>query len=199
MMRIAIIVGSTRPGRRGANVGAWVHSTAGQHPANQAGIVEFTIVDLVDFALPVLDEPVPAAFGTYANEHTKRWSEVIESFDGYVFVTSEYNRGVPGALKNAVDFLYPEWHDKPAGLVGYGVHGARVAMAQWRVIMSELKLAVVPTEVGLLMFDDFTFDDPTDPTDLGTVEPAPRQAELVHKMLDEIITSASNPNTTPVA
>ncbi|MFD6800554.1 NADPH-dependent FMN reductase [Streptomyces cyaneofuscatus] len=61
----------------------------------------------------------PAAWGIYAHEHARRWSEAIAAFDGYVFVTPEYNHGVPGPLKNAIDYLYSEWHHKAVGFVGW--------------------------------------------------------------------------------
>ena len=92
-----------------------VYQTAQQHRD-----AAFELVDIRDFNLPLLDEPVPPSQGKYSKPHTKAWAAKIDSFDGYVFVTPEYNHGIAGALKNAIDFLYAEWNNKAAGFVGYG-------------------------------------------------------------------------------
>src|SRR3546814_15195971 len=102
--KIAIIVGSTRPGRLGAAVAEWVNQVASRRTD-----AEFEIVDIADFALPLLDEPLPASMGQYANEHTKVWAAKIAPFDGFVFVAPEYNHGISGGLKNAVDYLSGDW------------------------------------------------------------------------------------------
>src|SRR6266699_628639 len=117
-LRIAIIIGSTRPGRNGEAVAKWVHEIAKQRTD-----AEFELVEIKDFNLPLLDEPMPPIMGQYSKPHTKTWAAKIGSFDGYVFVTPEYNHGISGALKNAIDFLFAEWNDKAAGFVCYG--GAR--------------------------------------------------------------------------
>src|SRR3546814_13556329 len=105
---------------------------------------EFEIVDIADFALPLLDEPLPASMGQYANEHTKVWAAKIAPFDGFVFVAPEYNHGISGALKNEIDYLSGEWHNKAAGVVSYGgVCGAR-AGEHLRVVMAGLMVATAP-------------------------------------------------------
>src|SRR5438552_17200731 len=104
MIKIAIIIGSTRPGRNGEAVAKWIYEVA-----QKRSDAEFELVDIKDFNLPLLDEPVPAAMGNYSKPHTKAWGAKIDSFDGYVFVTPEYNHGMNGALKHAIDFLYREW------------------------------------------------------------------------------------------
>src|ERR1700726_2374850 len=81
------------------------------------------IVDIKDFNLPLLDEPVPAAMGQYSRPHTKAWAAKIEQFDAFVFVTPEYNHGPSAALRNAIDFLHREWNNKAVGFVGYGGNG----------------------------------------------------------------------------
>ena len=101
MLRIAIILGSTRPGRNGEAVAKWVYEIA-----QKRSDAEFELVDIKDFNLPLLDEPVPPIMGQYSKPHTKTWAAKIGSFDGYVFVTPEYNHGISGALKNAIDFLF---------------------------------------------------------------------------------------------
>ncbi|WP_223881277.1 NADPH-dependent FMN reductase [Nesterenkonia ebinurensis] len=120
MTRIAVIVGSTRIHRAGPSVAEWTVETA-RKVAPEG--VEVELVDVAAFGLPVLDEPAPAMAGAVAHDHTKQWGEVIGSFDGFVFVTPEYNHGVPGPLKNAIDYLFYEWNDKAAGFVSYGANG----------------------------------------------------------------------------
>src|SRR5262245_24571822 len=100
MTKVGIILGSTRPGRNGAAVAQWMYDVASKRDD-----AEFEIVDLQDFPLPHLDEPMPPLFGQYSKPHTKEWSAKIASFDAYVFVTPEYNHSTSGALKNAIDYL----------------------------------------------------------------------------------------------
>lgn len=118
MNNIAIVLGSTRPNRNGEAVAKWIYKIA-----HKRGNATFELVDLKDYNLPLLDEPIPASQGKYSKEHTKKWAAKIASFDAYVFVTPEYNHSMPGALKNAIDFLYKEWNNKVAGFVGYGSSG----------------------------------------------------------------------------
>ena len=114
MVKVAIIVGSTRPGRKADAVAKWVL----EHARKRAD-AQFEIVDIKDFKLPLLDEPVPPSQGKYSQPHTKAWAEKIASFDAYVFVTPEYNHGTSASLKNAIDFIYGEWNNKAAGFVSY--------------------------------------------------------------------------------
>jgi NAD(P)H-dependent FMN reductase len=150
MTRIAIILGSTRPGRNGEAVARWVHEIAKKRTD-----AEIEFVDLKEYNLPLLDEAAPAAMKQYAHEHTKRWSAKIDSFDGFVFVTAEYNHGIPGALKNAIDYLYREWNNKAAGFVSYGGIGGARAVEQLRLVMAELQVADVRAQVLLSLNTDF--------------------------------------------
>src|ERR1700704_1238987 len=115
MLKIGIIVGSTRPGRKASAVAMWVHDILKSRKD-----AEFEIVDIEDYKLPLLDEPVPPTMHQYSNAHTKKWSEKIALFDAYIFVTPEYNHATSAALKNAIDFLFHEWNNKAAGFVGNG-------------------------------------------------------------------------------
>src|SRR5258706_3114187 len=142
--RIAIIIGSRRPGRNGEAVAKWVYEIAKKRTD-----AEFELVDIKDYTLPVLDEPVSAIMGQYSKPHTKAWSAKVGSFDGYVFVTPEYNHGISGALKNAIDFLYHEWVNKAAGFVSYGGAGGARAVEQLRLVLAEAPLATVRNQ-GLL-------------------------------------------------
>ena len=112
MIKTAVILGSTRPGRLGEGVAKWAYEIAKNRTDS-----EFELVDIKDYNLPLLDEPMPPSMGQHLNPHTKGWAAKIDSFDAFVFVTGEYNHGIPGALKNAIDFLYGEWNNKAAGLV----------------------------------------------------------------------------------
>ena len=149
-VRIGIIIGSTRPGRVGDQVARWV-----LEQAQSRSDAEFELVDLVDFALPHLDEAMPPAMGQYAQAHTKAWAEKVDSFDGYIFVTPEYNHSTSGALKNALDFVYGEWNNKAAGLVSYGSVGGTRAAEHLRLILGELQVADVRQQVSFSLMTDF--------------------------------------------
>jgi NAD(P)H-dependent FMN reductase len=174
MLRIAIIIGSTRPGRNGEAVGKWVHEIAKKRTDSN-----FELVDIRDFNLPLLDEPIPPSMGQYSKEHTKAWSLRIDSFDAFIFVTAEYNHGIPGALKNAIDFLYKEWNNKVAGFVSYGGAGGVRAVEQLRLVMAELKVATVRSQVTLSLFTDFD--------NFTKFKPATFQENSANAMLDEVI------------
>jgi NAD(P)H-dependent FMN reductase len=174
-LRLAVILGSVRPGRKAEAVGRWVHRRASQRDG-----IAVELVDVAEHQLPVLDEPLPAAYGRYERPHTKAWSETIDSFDGYVFVTPEYNRSIPGPLKNAIDYLYREWHDKAAGFVSYGIDAAGTrAVEQLRVVMGELRIADVRAQVALPLATDF---------DADTFTPAPHRDRELDVLLDQLIT-----------
>src|SRR5918999_5379059 len=174
MLRIAIILGSTRPGRNVEAVARWVYNIAKKR---RNGDTEFEYVDIKDFNLPLLDEPIPPSQGQYSKDHTKRWSAKIDSFDAFIFVTPEYNHGIPGALKNAIDFLYREWNNKVSGFVSYGggALGTR-AVEQLRLVMAELQVATVRNQVQLSLFTDFE--------SFSIFKPAQFQENYVNSMLD---------------
>jgi NAD(P)H-dependent FMN reductase len=190
VIQIAIIVGSTRPGRRAETVARWVAEAAARHPAVKAGEASAELVDLADYRLPLLDEPLPAAAGHYQNAHTKRWAATIGRFDGFVFVTSEYNGSVPAALKNAIDYLYAEWNHKAAGFVSHGVKGGTRAVGHLRQIVGDIKITGVTPEVALLTSADFdlTGFDATDITTYaGVCTPSEHHEAALATMLDEIL------------
>jgi NAD(P)H-dependent FMN reductase len=119
-LKIAIILGSTRPGRNGKAVADWVTAKAASRTA-----ADYELVDLIDHPLPHIDEAIPPSVGQYAGEHTKAWAETIGAFDGFIFVSPEYNHSTSGVLKNAIDYLYAEWNNKAAAFVSYGALGGR--------------------------------------------------------------------------
>ena len=150
MLKVGIILGSTRPNRNGEAVAKWVkQQVEGRTDAN------YELVDIKDFNLPLLDEPVPPSQGKYSQPHTKRWAEKIGSLDAFVFVTPEYNHATSGALKNALDFLYAEWNNKAAGFVSYGSAGGARAVENLRLIMGELQIADVRAQVMFSLATDF--------------------------------------------
>jgi NAD(P)H-dependent FMN reductase len=173
-MKIAIITGSTRPGRHSETIAKWV-----LEKASQRNDVEFELVDIASYNLPMYDEPIPPIRGSYVHEHSKIWSEKISSFDGYVFVTPEYNHSTSGALKNAIDFLYREWNDKAAGFVSYGGHGGIRAVEHLRLVMSEVMVATVRAQVTFSMFTDFE--------NFRTFKPNPTHESFLHTMLDQLV------------
>ena len=136
-------------------------------------------MDIKDFNLPLLDEPVSPIMGQYSKPHTKVWATKIGSFDGYVFVTPEYNHGISGALKNAIDFLFGEWNDKAAGFVSYGGAGGARAVEQLRLVLAEVQIATVRNQVLLSMFTDFE--------NYSVFKPAPRHETSVNEMFNQVI------------
>jgi NAD(P)H-dependent FMN reductase len=171
---VAIIVGSTRPGRKAEPVARWVYDIAKKR--NDA---EFELVDIKDYNLPLLDEPVPPSMHQYSKDHTKKWAAKIASFDAFVFVTPEYNHGIGGALKNAIDYLYQEWNNKAAGFVSYGSAGGARAVESLRLVMGELQVADVRAQAMLSLFTDFE--------NFAVFKPAPHQEGAVNTVLDQVV------------
>jgi len=174
MPRVAIITGSTRPGRHNEAVSRWVYGLAKERKD-----AEFELVDIADYRLPLLDEPMPPSLGQYSRQHTKTWAEKIGPFDAYVFVTPEYNHSTSGAPKNAIDYLYREWNNKAAGFVSYGGAGGVRAVEHLRLVMAEVMVATVRAQVMLSPFTDFEH--------FSTFTPDPRHEAEVHTMLDQVI------------
>jgi NAD(P)H-dependent FMN reductase len=174
MLRIGIILGSTRPGRNGEAVAKWVYELAKKRTD-----AEFELVDIKDFNLPLLDEPAPPSRGQYSKPHTKAWAAKIASFDAFVFVTPEYNHGTSGALKNAIDFLFAEWNNKAAGFVGYGSAGGVRAVESLRLVMGEIQIADVRNQVQLSLFTDFE--------NFSVFKPDPRHEKTLNGMFDQVV------------
>ena len=174
MLDIAVILGSTRPGCNGAAVADWTHRLAA-HRAD----AHFDLLDLRDFQLPLLDEFVPPSLGQYSQEHTKAWARTIERYDGFVFVTPEYNHSTSAALKNAIDFVYGEWNNKAAGFVSYGLQGGLRAVEHLRQMMTELQVADVQAQVSLFIHSDFQ--------NYTQFTPAPHHERVLEEMLDQLV------------
>jgi NAD(P)H-dependent FMN reductase len=174
MTRIGIILGSTRPNRNGEQVARWVYDIAAQR-----GDAEFELVDLRDYPLPHLDEPLPPAMGQYQNEHTQRWADKIASFDGFVIVTPEYNHSTSGVLKNAIDYLYAEWNNKAVGFVSYGSVGGARAVEHLRLVAGELQMADVRQQVALSLLTEFE--------NFSVLKPSDYSQASLSTLLDQVI------------
>jgi NAD(P)H-dependent FMN reductase len=173
MLKIAIVTGSTRPGRHNEAVARWVHDLAKTRKD-----ASYELVDIAHYNLPLLDEPIPPGLGKYTHDHTKTWARKIASFDGYVFVTPEYNHSTSAALKNAIDYVFAEWNNKAAGLVGYGSAGGARAIEHLRGILAEVMIATVRSTVMLSLFTDFE--------NFATFKPSVHHDQEVHAMLDQV-------------
>lgn len=176
-MRIAIISGSIREGRRSTAVAQWIK----QH-ADERGDAEYEVIEVADFDIPLLTSPTHpmAAKGDYGHEGVNRWGGTIGGFDGYVFVTPEYNHGVPGGFKNAVDSIGPEWVDKTVALVSYGSVGGLRAAEQWRQVLANFNMYVVRMQVDLSIFGDWSDDG---------FSPADRKVDDLGTVLDQLVTA----------
>jgi NAD(P)H-dependent FMN reductase len=174
MTRIGIILGSTRPNRNGEQVARWVYDNA-----SRRSDAEFELVDLRDYPLPHLDEPLPPSMGQYQKEHTRQWADKIASFDGFVFVTPEYNHSTSGVLKNAIDYLYAEWNNKAAGFVSYGGVGGARAAEHLRLIAGELQMADVRQQVALSLLTEFE--------NFSVFKPGAYNLAALDTLLDQVI------------
>jgi NAD(P)H-dependent FMN reductase len=147
MTIISVIVGSTRQGRFSEKPAQWIL----QHFQKRDGI-EARLLDLRDFPMPFFDQPMPPALPgrpPYENDVVKRWTAAIAASDGFAFVTPEYNYGTSAVLKNAIDWVYPEWNRKAAAFVSYGsAMGAR-GIQQLRETMIEVQIAPVRPSVHI--------------------------------------------------
>ncbi|GAA0036126.1 NADPH-dependent FMN reductase [Brevibacterium metallidurans] len=143
---IRIIVGSVRPVRVGDQIAAAVAEIIAD-----AADARTEIIDLADLNLPLLDEPRMPALGDYQNAHTKEWADIVSGSDGIVFVTPQYNAGYPASLKNAIDYLFAEWKDKPALIISYGGHGGGMSGAQLRSVLDFIGLDLVGDNVEITL------------------------------------------------
>jgi NAD(P)H-dependent FMN reductase len=175
--KLAIIVGSTRATRFADKPTAWFSGHASQRTD-----AEFEVVDLRDFPMPFFDEVASNAYAPSQNEVAQRWQKKLTEFDGYIFITAEYNHAPTGVLKNAMDYAYPEWNKKPAAFVGYGSVGAARAIEQLRMIAVELQMAPTRTSVNIQGADFFAvWQQGKDLSELTHLLPS------VNTLLDEVV------------
>lgn len=152
-MKIGIIIGSIREGRKGESVGRWVHQQA-----RERGDATYELLDLKSFEVPLLTAAVSpgSAQKQYDSAQVRAWSAAVDACDAFVFVTPEYNHGVPGALKNAYDSLGPEWRHKPVAFVSYGSVGGVRAVEHWRAVVGNFHQFDVRAQVALSTFTDWS-------------------------------------------
>jgi NAD(P)H-dependent FMN reductase len=176
-LKIAVILGSTRPDRNGKAVADWVlERAAGRTTA------EYELIDLLEYPLPFLDEPSPPALRRYTYEHTKAWAATIGSYDAFIFVTPEYNHSIPGVLKNAIDYLYAEWNNKAAAFASYGSLGGARAVEHLRAVCTELQLAHVRQQLSFSLYHDFE--------DFSVFKPDVRHDDAADTLFDQLETWA---------
>jgi NAD(P)H-dependent FMN reductase len=173
---LQVIVGSTRPGRKGLAVARWVQRLAEEH-----GGFDVELVDLGELALPVFDEPRHPRLQRYTPQHTREWSAIVGRADAFVFVTPEYNHSFPASLKNALDYLSVEWADKPAGLVSYrGVSAGLRAATALKPVLAALRMVPVVEAATIPFVQQFLTDD-------GAFLPNEQLAEGGTAMLEELL------------
>ena len=160
--KIAVIIGSIRPNRQGDKPANWIANLA--KDSGLFGGVE--VVDLKDYPLPLFDAPASDFWMPTPNETAAKWQAKLNEFDGYIIVTPEYNRSIPGALKNAIDWAYKPFMRKAVAYVAYGSVGGARAVEHLRTIMVELQAVSVRHGVHIggsdfapVMFGQKTWDD----------------------------------------
>ncbi len=173
---LLIVIASTRPGRVGLPVATWVAERARAH-----GAFDVRVADLVEVALPLLDEPRHPRFQDYQHDHTKRWSTTVAAADAFAFVAPEYNHGIAAPLKNALDYLAVEWRRKPAGIVSYGgVSAGLRAAGQLKQVLAALQVVPVGGGVPIPMIGPKVVD--------GVVVANEPMEKAVDAMLGELAT-----------
>ncbi len=174
MHKLMVVLVSTRPSRAGEPVAKWTLARATAH-----GKLEASITDLREEALPLYDEPKHPRLGQYEHEHTVRWAAKVRAADAFVFVTPEYNFGMPPSLLNALTFLAAEWAYKPAAFVSYGGVSAGTRSVQMaKSVLTTLKIMPIPEAVSLPFFTQSIKD--------GVFAPGDVQDKAAMAMLDEL-------------
>ncbi|HCR55806.1 TPA: hypothetical protein DIV49_02435 [Candidatus Saccharibacteria bacterium] len=140
-MKIAVIIGTTRQGRVTPKLAKWVETKLREKHD------DVEVLDLVEYDMPLLPE-APWTPNRTLSEGAKQWLKALETADSYMFVTAEYNHGVPAVLKNALDYTNGQLNRKPAGIVSHGVvSGARANEHLRMVLASKIGVAVLPDTV----------------------------------------------------
>ena len=174
-MKIGIINGSIRAERTTEPVSKYAYDIA----SKRDGEFTYEYVDLAEYNVPLLTSSVHPMMTNknYDDPNVQAWSDKIDSLSAFVFVTPEYNHGVPGAFKNAVDVLGAEWVGKPVAFIGHGAVGGVRAIEQWRQIVANFSMPVVRNELNFNLFFDFTD---------GEFTPAERHPAEINAMLDSL-------------
>lgn len=166
-MKLTVIVTSTRPGRVGKAVTDWFADYAKNYAKEQAPHLEVEVADLKDIDLPLYNEPRHPMLQDYEHAHTRRWSEIVEQSDAFVFVLPEYNHTAPPTFFNALDYLYKEWNFKPAGFVSYGgISGGIRAVETAKHTVSTMEMVPVKQQVLIPMVGEYLADGVFTPSDM---------------------------------
>ena len=148
MFNLKIIIGSTRPGRKGPAIANWIYEKALTHNS-----FSVELLDLAAINLPFLDEAAHPRMKDYKHDHTKKWSATIDRADAFIMVTPEYNYSMPAPLKNALDFLFWEWAKKPVAFVSYGgMSGGIRSVQTLKQVVTTLKMMPLPESIALPFF-----------------------------------------------
>lgn len=151
MYNLKIFIASTRNARKGPFVANWIFDKAKQHSE-----FETELIDLKEINLPFFDEPEHPMHGRYTNQHTRDWSARINPADAFIIVTPEYNFGFTAPMKNALDYLYNEWSNKPVALVSYGgISAGTRAVQMLKLVVDALKMIAVPSCISIPFFTKF--------------------------------------------
>ena len=174
MTTIGVFLGSVRNGRIGEQVGSWVMDAAAERDA------DYRLLDLADFDVPhLIAEVVPgAANKQYDDPAVTAWSKAVDTCDGFVFVTPEYNHSIPGTMKNAFDSLFGEWAGKPVAFVSYGADGGVRAVEHWRQIVANLSMTDIRNQVALNIFGEDVND--------GELSPREHKQAALTRALDDL-------------
>jgi len=183
MLRIEVIVASTRPGRAGLPIGKWFMEFAKsfvEEKREVLGEIELCWSDLAEINLPFLDEPNHPRFKKYEHEHTKAWSERVEKADAFVVVTPEYNYMLPAPLLNAFDYLYSEWKYKPLSFVSYGgVSAGTRSVQSAKQVVTALGMMPIQEAVNIPFFAKYITD--------GVFTPPEETIKAAGNMLTELV------------
>lgn len=176
-MKIGIILGSIRENRVGDQIANWLFKQVSQ--ADQASEHTFEIVDLKTFNLPLYTSPVAPIMlrGKYDQPEQQAWADKIAEFDAYIIVTPEYNHGIPGALKNAIDSLGSELTGKRVGFVGYSYDGGIRVVEQPRSVLANFSMHDVRAQLAINLNTDFAD---------GTFAPGTHQVSMVNALLGQL-------------
>jgi NAD(P)H-dependent FMN reductase len=176
MPTLTVIISSTRPGRAGLPIAEWFIARAKAH-----GAFDVRVADLAEIDLPLLDEPNHPRLRQYLHQHTKDWSEIVDSADAFVVVTPEYNYGYPATIKNAIDYLHEEWKYKPVGFVSYGgVAAGTRAVQQLKQVVTTLKMLPVFESVNIPFHSQFIDEE-------GQVQANEVMEQAADAMLNELV------------
>lgn len=149
MKKVGILIGSVRPNRRSSQVAEWLKMRL-----QSGATLQYDLIDLRKVDLPMMNEPHIPVTGIYTRKKTREWSQLIQQYDGFVFVFPQYNWGYPAVMKNAIDYLGKEWQDKPVSLVTFGGHGGTQAQIAMKLVVSGLRMRQLPVDLQIKLMPD---------------------------------------------